>query len=90
MIRDDPAIGRTWFLKGQQNVVPTYGKHWGDKLLDTLDYESGEIHCGHAIQYDAKQFLEFLEEIVAHYPGERPVLTLDNARIHHAQLIQPF
>ncbi len=71
-------------------MIPTYGKHWGDKLLGTLDYESGEILCRHATQYDAKEFLEFLEEIVAHYPGERLVLILDNARIHHAKLIQPF
>ncbi len=90
MIRDYQAIGRTWFPKGQQKVIPTYGKHWGDKLLGTLDYESGEILCRHASQYDAKEFLDFLQEIVDHYPGERLVLILDNARIHHAKLIQPF
>jgi transposase len=90
MIRDYQAIGRTWFPKGQQKVIPTYGKHWGDKLLGILDYESGEILCRHATQYDAKEFLDFLQEIVAHYPGERLVLILDNARIHHAKLIQPF
>lgn len=33
MIRDYQAIGRTWFPKGQQKQIPTYGKHWGDKLL---------------------------------------------------------
>lgn len=90
MIRDYQAIGRTWFPKGQQKVIPTYGKHWGDKLLGTLDYESGEILCRHATQYDAKEFLAFLQEIVDHYPKQRLVLILDNARIHHAKLIQPF
>ncbi len=35
---------------------PTYGKHWGDKLLGTLDYESGEIPCRHATQYAAMEF----------------------------------
>ena len=67
-------------------MIPTSGKHWGDQLLGTLDYESGEILCRHASQYDAKEFLE----IVDHYPGERLVLILDNARIHHAKRIQPF
>ncbi len=48
MIRDDQAVQRTWFPKGQQKVIPTFGKHWGDKLLGTLDDESGEILCRHA------------------------------------------
>ncbi len=90
MIRDYQAIQRTGFPKGQQKVIPTYGKHWGDKLLGTLDYESGEILCRHATQYDAAEFLKFLQQIVDHYPKDRIVLILDNARIHHAKLIQPF
>ena len=35
-------------------------------------------------------FLEFLEQTVARYPGEKVVMILDNAKIHHAKLIQPF
>jgi hypothetical protein len=64
MIRDYQAIGRTWFPKGHQKVIPIYGKHWGDKLLRTLDYESGEILCRHATEYEAKEFLDFLQETV--------------------------
>ena len=90
MIRDYQAIGRTWFPKGQQKQIPTYGKHWGTKLLGTLDYGSGEVLWDSADHYDAATFLAFLEQVVAHYPGERIVMVLDNAKIHHAKLIQPF
>ncbi len=92
MIRDYQAIGHTWFPKGQhqQKRIPTYGKHWCDKLLGTLDYESGEILCRHATTYDAQEFLAFLQEIVDYYPRQRLVLILDNARIRHVKLIQPF
>lgn len=45
MIRDYQAIQCTWFLRGQQRIIPTYGKI---------------------------------------------TMILDNARIRHAQLIQPF
>ncbi|MCL4352034.1 MAG: winged helix-turn-helix domain-containing protein [Firmicutes bacterium] len=55
MIRDYQAIKHIGFPKGQQKVIPTYGKHWGDKLLGILDYESGEILCRYATQYDAAQ-----------------------------------
>ncbi|MBE1553861.1 transposase [Sporosarcina limicola] len=40
--------------------------------------------------YTAVEFLPFLEKVVANYKGERIVMILDNARIHHAKLIQPF
>lgn len=90
MIRDYQALSRTWFPKGQQKIIPTYGKHWGVKLIGTLDYETGEVFCMQEEHYDAEIFLSFLEKVVEKYKGERVVMILDNARIHHAQLIQPF
>ena len=41
-------------------------------------------------QYTAVEFLHFLEKVIAYYPNERIVMVLDNARIHHAKLLQPF
>lgn len=90
MIRDYQALAHTWFPKGQQKIVPTFGKHRGVKLIGTLDYESGEVYCMEEEQYDAAVFLTFLEKVIARYPGEKIVMILDNARIHHAKLIQPF
>lgn len=37
MIRDYQAIQKTWFLKGKQRIIPTYGKHQGVKLIATLN-----------------------------------------------------
>ena len=71
-------------------IVKTYGKHWGVKLIGTLDYETGEVFCVQEEQYTAKEFLSFLEKVVAKYEGERIVMILDNAKIHRAKLIQPF
>lgn len=90
MIRDYQAIGRTWFLKGQQRIIPTYGKHQGVKLVGTLDYETGEIFCVEEERYDAPVFLEFLKKVLAKYSGQRIVMILDNAKIHHAKLLLPF
>lgn len=90
MIRDYQAIANTWFPKGQQKKIPTYGKHHGVKLIGTLDYETGDIFCIERERYDAKVFLSFLREIVNRYPNEKILMVLDNARIHHAKLIQPF
>jgi len=90
MIRDYQAIARTWFPKGQQRIIPTYGKHQGVKLLGTLDYASGEIFVIESDRYDAATFLFFLQQVLAKYPGKKLVMILDNARIHHANLLQPF
>lgn len=60
------------------------------KLIGTLNYETGEIFCVEEEKYDAEVFLRFLEKVLAHYPHGKIVMILDNARIHHAKLIQPF
>lgn len=90
MIRDYQAIQCTWFLKGKQRLIPTYGKHQGIKLIGVLNYENGEIFCVEEDQYDAAAFLRFLQNVLEHYPEGTITMILDNARIHHAKLIQPF
>jgi len=40
--------------------------------------------------YDAVVFLEFLKNVVSQNPNGRTVIVLDNARIHHTKLLQPF
>lgn len=90
MIRDYQVIANTWFPKGQQKKIPTYDQHRGVKLIGTLDYETGEVFCVEEERYDAKVFLSFLKKIIEKYRGEKIVIVLDNARIHHAKLIQPF
>lgn len=39
---------------------------------------------------NAQMFLTFLYHVLAKYPHQKIILILDNARIHHAKLIQPF
>src|SRR5690625_5250315 len=82
MIRDYQAITKSWFPKGQQKKIPTYGKHHGVKLIGTLDYKTGDIFCIERERYDAKEFLTFLEQVVNRYPNEKITMILDNARIH--------
>lgn len=90
MIRDYQAIGKTWFFRGKQRIIPTYGKHHGAKLIGCIDYEKGEVLCQEKEQYDAQAFLEFLGYVLDHYSEGKIAMILDNAKIHHAKLIQPF
>lgn len=90
MIRDYQAIQKTWFLRGKQRIIRTTGKHRGVKLLSTLDYSTGKIVWQEDEQYNAETFLAFLRKVVENYPKGKIVIVLDNARIHHAKLLQPF
>lgn len=90
MIRDYQALQKTWFIKGHQRKIPTYGKNAGVKLIGTLDYVTGNVYCEEHERYDAKVFLDFLKVVLSRYPKGKIVMILDNARIHHAKLIQPF
>lgn len=90
MIRDYQAIQKTWFLKGHQRKIPTYGKNAGVKLIGILDYSTGVVYCEEHERYDAKVFLEFLQATLKQYPVGKIVMILDNAKIHHAKLVQPF
>ena len=90
MIRDYQAIQKNWFIKGQQRKIPTYGKSTGVKLMGILDYVTGKVYCEEHKRYDAQIFKDFLENVLKQYPRGKIVMVLDNAKIHHAKLIQPF
>jgi hypothetical protein len=59
MIRDYQAIHQTWFKRGKQRKIKTYGKHRGVKLVGVLDYESGKIYCEEHESYTPKYFCSF-------------------------------
>jgi transposase len=90
MIRDYQSISKTWFLKGHQRIIPTTGKHWGVKLLGVLNYETSHVICSEEEKYDVHAFLRFLQKVLEFYPTGKIILVLDNSRIHHAKLLQPF
>ncbi|SHJ39864.1 putative transposase [Lutispora thermophila DSM 19022] len=90
MIKDYKAIEKTWFLKSQQKIIPTYGQYKGVKLVGILNYETGKVYCIEEEKYDVKVFLKFLQNVLTLYPTGKIVVVLDNARIHHAKLLESF
>jgi transposase len=55
-----------------------------------LNYETGEIYCEKHNSYNADVFLGFLKNMLSRNPDGKTIVILDNARIHHAKLLQPF
>jgi transposase len=90
-IRDYQAIKATWFLRGRQKQIKTYGHHAGVGLFGALDYRTGDIMCDTAEQLNTQAFEKFLSEtVLPRYTGRRIIMILDNGKIHHAKALQPF
>ena len=89
-IRDYQSLVNNWFPKGKQRIIPTYGNNKSVKLIGILNYETGHVYVQEEERYTAEIFLKFLNNVLKEYPTGKIVLILDNARIHHAKIIQPF
>lgn len=89
-IRDYQSLVNNWFPKGKQRIIPTYGNNKSIKLIGILNYETGHVYVQEEERYTAEIFLKFLNNVLKEYPSGKIVLILDNARIHHAKVIQPF
>jgi transposase len=89
-IRDYQVLRATWSPKGKQKQVPTYGHHATVSLFGCVEIQNGEFLCMETDKCDAQAFLAFLHYVVSQYEGQHVVIVLDNARIHHAKLLQTF
>jgi len=89
-IRDYQAIMKSWFPKGRQRLIKTYGTHKSVRLMGILNYETGIVHVDEAEEFNAEVFLSFLEKVLSWYPEGEIVMVLDNSKVHHAALLNAF
>lgn len=90
-IRDYMAICATWFLKGKQRKIKTYGQHKGVGLFGVLEYKTGRVLCRPAEELNAQNFQLFIEEkVIPAYADKKIIMILDNGRIHHANVLKDF
>lgn len=89
-IRDYQAIMKTWFAKGEQRIIKTYGKHLSVKLTGIINYETGEVYVQESEEFNAKTFLSFLKYVLKKYPEGKIVMVLDNSKVHHADMLKEF
>ncbi|MCR8636976.1 IS630 family transposase [Paenibacillus radicis (ex Xue et al. 2023)] len=90
MIRAYQALQYSWFPKGQQRKVKTYGRHEGAKLFGAINYETGQVHHREEEKADLTAWIRFLTQLLDVYSDGKIVMILDNSRIHHAADLQSF
>ena len=81
---------KSWFPKGRQRLIKTYGKHESLKLIGILNYETGKVHVEESEEFNAEVFLKFLKLTLELYPSGKIVMVLDNSKVHHATLLKDF
>jgi transposase len=84
------ALRSTWFQKGKQKQVPTFGHHASVSLFGAVNVLSGEFLCQVADNCKAPAFQTFIKYVLDYYPDKVVVMVLDGARIHDAKELQPF
>jgi len=89
-IRDYQAIMKSWFQRGKQRIIKTYGKHESLKLIGILNYETGKVYVEESEEFNAQVFLDFLKHVLTLYPTGKTVMVLDNSKVHHAILLEDF
>ncbi|WP_240418716.1 IS630 family transposase [Paenibacillus periandrae] len=90
MIRAYQALQYSWFPRGQQRKVKTYGRHEGAKLFGAINYETGQVHHREEEIADLSAWIRFLSDLLKAYPTGKIVMILDNSRIHHAAGLRAF
>ncbi|MGG3843745.1 tyrosine-type recombinase/integrase, partial [Anoxybacillus kestanbolensis] len=70
--------------------VPSYGHHDHVSIFGAVDVQQGDVVFHRASSANAETFLDFLHRLKEKYTDRFLVLVLDNARIHHAKMVQAF
>ena len=59
-----------------------YKRHGTTTLFAALEVAKGRVHTGHYSRRRRREFLDFMNRIVAQYPGQELHVILDNLNIH--------
>ncbi|MED0686211.1 IS630 family transposase [Anoxybacillus ayderensis] len=89
-VRAYQALRTTWAEVGNQKQVPSYGHHAHVSIFGAVDVQQGDVVFHRASSANAETFLDFLRLLKEKYSDRFLVLVLDNARIHHANMVQAF
>jgi transposase len=85
-----PVLRAMWMRRGQQRRVPTPGGNRKRAVFGALEPETGAWHYAVTARRRAVEFVAFLEQLAAAYPGRPLLVALDNASIHTAKVVQAW
>jgi len=89
-IKWSATISRMWAEAGHQPIVPQVGGHKGVHIIGAVDPKADRGFFAFIPTMKAPQFIEFLESLLCNNPTGKIYIVLDNARVHHANIVKDF
>ena len=81
-VRAGQTAGRTYAPKGERAVVKLTGKRFGANVISAIGLGGKFVFDIFEGTCDEVRFLDFLDKLLAHFPGRKIFLVLDNASFH--------
>jgi transposase len=82
-----PVLRAMWMRRGQQVRVPSPGTNRKRAIFGALEWETGQWVYTITERKRAVEFLAFLDQVLAQYPGRPVLMVVDNASIHTAKIV---
>ncbi|MHA1682560.1 MAG: IS630 family transposase [Promethearchaeota archaeon] len=90
-VQQAPTCLKMWALKGKTPVVQSPGGMKRQQIIGALRIDTGEVTCAFAKNLKAPNFIKFLKGLIRRYKNAGKIyLVIDNARSHHAKIVQKF
>lgn len=82
-----PVLRAMWMRRGQQMHIPTPGTNRKRAIFGALEWTTGRWLYAVYERKRSVEFIAFLEQVLAGYPGQPILLVVDNASIHTAKVV---
>jgi putative transposase len=80
-----------WALKGKTPVVKSPSGRERQQIIGALRPSTGEVISAFAKNLKAPAFIKFLKHVIRFYKSAGKIyLVIDNAKSHHAKIVQRF
>jgi transposase len=80
-----PTLTKVWTLRGVRPVVPAAGVNRKLCVYGALNHRSGQAHYLVHPKKNARQFADFLRQLLQAHAKRRVVLVIDNASYHRTK-----
>jgi len=89
-VQRSASLTRMWWKIGEQPAIKICGGRERVHILGVLDFTGSKARFQFSETLGAKGFLMLLRGLLTTYPDEKLYVVLDNARAHHAKIVQEY
>jgi transposase len=89
-VQRSATLTRMWWDEGSQPEIQVCGGRERLHILGVLDFTGNTGKFTFHNRLKAQEFIKFLEMLLKEYPREKLHIICDNAKAHHAKIVQKF